>query len=57
VSVLSETCLLQASNACSFMLILTHVVTKLCWSISSLFEEIQVELDTNVDDHDMQLQL
>jgi hypothetical protein len=39
------------------MLILTHVATKLCWSVSSLFEEIQVELDANVDDHDMQLQL
>jgi len=39
------------------MLILTHVATKLCWSVSSLFKEIQVELDANVDDHDMQLQL
>jgi hypothetical protein len=32
------------------MAIHTHVATKLCWNVSSVFEGIHVELGANVDD-------
>jgi hypothetical protein len=50
VPVLSETCILQALNAWSWPY--THVATKLCWNVSSVFKGIQVELGANVDDPD-----
>jgi hypothetical protein len=51
-------CLYYLKHAyCMFMAIHTHVATKLCWNVSSVFEGIQVELGANVDDPDTLLQL